>query len=302
MEMRRPWARRCEGGFTLIELLISVILMVILLGAATMIFIQTTDTVATQEARMQVYVNARYALDSLENDLLSCVPFNEAPPPPKPGEPPPQPAIQSFWMDNGVQTSPGTPITYPGSGGHTSNAADRISFRAVVPVGDQLRTAEITYEIIPGSYYVDTDGTLKQGDTDHAQTVNGRGLYTLIRRVRVADPANPTVFTKMPVDRFGDTITDTELCHYVTSFNIEYYDSEHRFSQLDPSPFQSPTIVAPGGERDALGNGAGKNDTSVLNGGTPFRVPFIRVTIVIMDDRGERQQRAIQKTIWVPTG
>ena len=46
--MKRTLGRRPEQGFTLIELLISIALMMILVVAITMIFVNTTETVATQ--------------------------------------------------------------------------------------------------------------------------------------------------------------------------------------------------------------------------------------------------------------
>src|SRR5262245_48219037 len=58
--MRHP---RSAGGFTLIEILVAIALMVILMSAVTVIFMNTTETVAGAEARTDVYNNARYALD-----------------------------------------------------------------------------------------------------------------------------------------------------------------------------------------------------------------------------------------------
>ena len=52
--MMRKNGRRPTQGFTLIELLISIALMMILIVAITMIFVNTTETVANQEARMTV--------------------------------------------------------------------------------------------------------------------------------------------------------------------------------------------------------------------------------------------------------
>ncbi len=65
--------RRNAGvqGFTLIELLISIILMIILLSAVTMVFVHTTETVTVSQARTQVYTEARRATDLLEEDLLA---------------------------------------------------------------------------------------------------------------------------------------------------------------------------------------------------------------------------------------
>src|SRR6185436_6486620 len=110
--MKRPMARRSESGFTLIELLISIALMMILVVAITMIFVNTTETVAVQEARMTVYTNARYALDIMENDLLGAFGLNQpVDPAKKPTGPggtsggatyiPGDHIPQQFWMDNG---------------------------------------------------------------------------------------------------------------------------------------------------------------------------------------------------------
>src|SRR5688572_13971998 len=106
--MKRTTRRRPEAAFTLIELLISIALMMILIVAVTMIFVNTTETVAVQEARMTVYTNARYALDIMENDLLGAFGLNE-PVRPGPGGAAPGGATyiptehipQAFWMDNG---------------------------------------------------------------------------------------------------------------------------------------------------------------------------------------------------------
>ena len=67
-------AKRAAAGFTLIEILLSILLMMILLLAVTMIFMNTTETVAVSEARSLVYTNARYALDFLQKDLF-CRPI-----------------------------------------------------------------------------------------------------------------------------------------------------------------------------------------------------------------------------------
>src|ERR1041384_980384 len=75
--MKPKMRRRADAAFTLIELLISIALMMILIVAVTMIFVNTTETVALQEARMTVYTNARYALDIMENDLLGAFGLNE---------------------------------------------------------------------------------------------------------------------------------------------------------------------------------------------------------------------------------
>jgi len=308
----RRSAPASEGGFTLIELLISIALMVLLMAAVTMIFAGTTETVAVQEARMTVYTNARYALDIMENDLLGCLSFNppqQNPPGGPPGGPgqqqPPPPSTmptvyQAFWMENGVIAAPGQIPSYNVGGPpsvHTERAGDHMSFRTTTSAGNSMQTCQITYELIPGDRTIDQSGAIVAGDSSHQRTARTRrGLFTLIRRIRVANPTTPNIFSefatvKDPVSGSIVKVEDQELCHYVISFNLEYYANNQTFSQLDPSPFPSGDPLG-----DADRNG-GKNDTT-----TPYRVPAIRVTLVVVEDVGERQERTICKTMWIPQG
>ena len=274
-----------RNGFTLIELLISIILMIILLSAVTRIFMKTTDTVAIAQARIVVYTNARHALDIMENDLLGTISFNGG---------------QRFCMENGKVTTPGGNPAYNVTGNHYSGAADKIVFRATTTIGNTVQTGEITYELIPANMALGTSGVVVGGDSTRDKTMRNapfRPLYILIRRTRVANPNNPSVYDQFPVDSFGNPVNDTELCYYVTSFNLEYYSSNMTFSQLEPSYFT--TAAAGSGSYDPLGNGLGINDGI---GGTALRVPYIRATIIIVDDIGERQERAMSKAMWIPMG
>jgi len=287
-----------RAGFTLVELLISIILMAILLSAVTMAFVTTTETVAIAEARTQIYTNARYALDMMENDLLSCISFDSG--------------LQAFAMENGAVTTPGSFPTYGVSNRHVPTAAygaaDLIEFIATTTVGDTMQTCKVTYELMPGNFAIGPDGkTPETGDSSHKQTVRSqRGLYTLVRRIRVPDPTAvivpgvPPKYDQMAKDRMANTIADQELCHYVISFNLEYFDASQKFSQLEPSPFTRKL----GGQADPLGNGQGANDTNPPPpaNASAIRVPYVRATLVIVEDAGERQERTIQKAMWVPMG
>ncbi len=284
---------RTGAGFTLVELLISIILMAILLMAITVVFVQTTETVAVAEARTQIYTNARYALDTLENDLLSCIPFDSG--------------MQSFAMENGRTGSPGTFPVYNVSNAHVTGAADLVEFISTASVADTVQTGRITYELIPSNYALSIAGTPTPGDESHKETVRTRrGLYTLVRRVRVPNPAVPILpgvpprYDQMPLDRLGNVVPDQELCHYVISFNLEYFDNTQKFSQLEPSPF-TRTL---GRNNDPLGNAQGPNDMNPPPPAvaTALRVPYIRVTLVIVEDLGERQERTVQKVMWLPMG
>jgi len=136
---------------------------------------------------------------------------------------------------------------------------------------------------------------LQQGDSAHTTTARTkRPLYTLVRRVRMQNPNlqnGEPVFDQIPSvkDKQGNMVTvpDQELCYYVVSFNLEYLANNRAFSQLAPSPFP---------HEDPIGNGMGPNDSP----GTAYRVPAVRVTMRIVEDIGERQERTIQKVMWIP--
>lgn len=325
--------RRRQGpqGFTLIELLISIALMMILMIAVTMIFVNTTEMVATQEARTTVYTNARYAMDILENDLLGAYGLNEPPRPQNqtnqqnsggatyiPGDHIPQ----AFWMDNGEVPRGGESIR-DGEGqlpvlnktadpkAHYERAGDAMGFRSVTTVGETLQTCEVTYLLIPGDHVLETPAPgsqssinrpmtdigkmLQEGDKTHTKTSRTqRPIYTLVRRCRLQNlnqQNGQPVFDQIPQvkDKQGNMVIvqDQEVCSYVLSFNLEYLASNRAFSQLAPSPFP---------HEDPLGDGSGPNDSP----GTAYRVPAIRATIRVVEDVGERQERTIQKVLWIP--
>ena len=295
-----------KRGFTLIELLISIVLMMILMFAMMTIFVRTTDVVSIQDARTTVFTNARYALDIMQRDLAGTLSVNPPPlqagGPTNPGGRPPQQnqnqpqafeQVQAFWMENGVSSAPGREPAYNASGGHHDHAGDRMAFRTTTAVGDSMQTCEVTYKLIPASMTIDQQGSLQSGDDSHRETVRTRrALFTLIRAVRTADPASdPPQFTQIPkvMDRVTGAmanLVDMEVCHYVISFNLEYFANNQSFSQLDPSPFPSS---------DPLGDGLGDNDVA-----NPYTVPAIRVTLVIVEDVAERCERTVQRVIWIP--
>ncbi len=306
-------------GFTLIELLIAIALMMILVSAVTMIFVNTTEVIAVQSARMTVYTNARYAMDVIKNDLSGMTSVSAAvlsgvgasSQGNKKGGPaggaggstvlPFLKGSQSFWMENGYITEPGMDPTYNRGGDykmHTERSADRISFRSTTTVGDTVQTAEVMYYLVPSDHVIEHGDAgafpakILKGDSTHKSAARTqRGLYTLVRRTRVSLGQDPTKFTQYA--RVKDRVTgqmveipDQELCHYVLSFNIEYLSSTRTFSQLDPSPCP---------RSDPLGDNLGANDLL-----TPYRIPALRVTLVLTEDFAERQERVLQQTIWLP--
>jgi type II secretory pathway pseudopilin PulG len=287
--------KRDRGGFTLIELLISIALMVMILFSITLIFAKTTETVAVQTARTTVYTNARYALDTMENDLMGCLPFDPPPLPipPAAGAGPVVLPTQAFWMDNGFAVPGAQPTRV--SGGHDRQAGDMLSFRATTTVGDTLQTVQVSYMLIPGNMVME-GGVATAGDSTHEVTARTqRGMFTLVRTVRGPNPKVPKLWDQVVkvMPRGGaveEEIPDQELCHYVLSFNLEYLTNSLTYSQLD--------VPGPCDHDNPIGDGQGANDTQ----GTAIRMQAIRVTLVIVEDIGERQERTIQKVMWIPQG
>jgi hypothetical protein len=87
------------------------------------------------------------------------------------------------------------------------------------------------------------------------------------------------------------------VCHYVLSFNVEYLSNKLNFSQLQPSPCKWS---------EPLGDGAGANDlnedgiTGTID--DPYRVPAVRITLIVCDDNGERSERVISHVFEIPMG
>lgn len=261
--MRNP---RTRPGFTLTELLISMVLILMILTAVLLIFKQSADTSSIGEARIKVYDQSRKALDRIQTDLLGAVGFETG--------------NQWFVLENGFSTKGGAPPRYGSRGNwedHVKRAADRMQFRTIAPAGDTTQFLEVTYELVP---YSDPD----RKATSRTQ----RPLFVLMRRLRAENPKVPGSFVQAR-DSTGLPLEDEELVHFVTSFNIEYLANNGNFSQLDPSPCP-PT--------DPLGNRSGKNDT----GPTAIRIPQLRITLTVVDDVGERQERTVSRVFWIPSG
>ena len=60
-----------KRGFTLVELLVSVVLMLILVGAVVEVFRHTSNAVSQAESTMEVYQNARAIFELISRDLAS---------------------------------------------------------------------------------------------------------------------------------------------------------------------------------------------------------------------------------------
>ncbi len=157
------------------------------------------------------------------------------------------------------------------SGADTEKAKDKISFVATVPLNGKSRTGSVTYRLEP-----DTDLSLLSQD---------------------GKPVNETVRTKRPlyvlrreVYELGTNtlLSQLDLCHYIISFNIEYYDTaSKKFRQISDLSEPKDKFKWPIGDKDPEGE--------VLHSG-------LRVTLIVVASGGEHQERVIPKVMWLPLG
>ena len=267
-------------GFTLVELLIALVLMTMLMGITATIFYKASEVSTTDDARGRIYRESEYAFKKLYDDLHGCISFNYG--------------LQKFVMENGSSRTDTGAISYDTSAAtedstvHTSRAADRLTFRTTTLVGDATQTIEVTYELKPETI-----------DKENQFTVRSkRPIYVLKRRIRGQNPNDSNVFDQAVKDKKGKVIDDPldlnggeELTHYVISFNIEYYANNSTYSQLDPSPCQSSD---PLGDND---KGGGTNDTSKA-----ITIKQIRITMIVVSDSREVQERCRTQVINIPVG
>lgn len=279
--MKRTGARGQEAGFTLIELLVALALMMILLSSVVAIFFSSTTTYSIQEGRIKIYDQAKTALRVIEEDLKGCITFSGG--------------TQRFIMENGVIDQSAGTIAYGGGGGHDSSAGDKLIFRTTTKADKSLiQTVEVTYELYKPEF-VDNQKTVERYD-QNGSLVKSRPLFILRRTMTTANATTPLVYDQPVKDGKGNIIhewrgtSSVELCSNVLSFNLEYIADNYVYSQLDPSPFPSS---------DPLGDGQGKNDPP---SNTAYRVPKVRITIIITDGPGALQERVFSKDISIPVG
>ena len=145
-------------------------------------------------------------------------------------------------------------------------ARDSISFCAIALVKQETISAQISYYLVE-----DTDPSIldEQGKAGRSTTTKTkRQLYILRREARDAD---------------GQELDSVALCHYVLSFNIEVYDRNSRsFKQLSETSYNYPI-----------------GDKTPVNEKLPLG---LRVTLRVIANAAERQERIISRVIWIPMG
>jgi hypothetical protein len=147
-----------------------------------------------------------------------------------------------------------------------AGARDSISFCAIALVKQKTISAQISYYLAE-----DTDPSIlnEQGKSGRSTTTKTkRQLYILRREARDFD---------------GELLDSVALCHYVLSFNIEVYDRTSRsFKQLSETSNNYP-----------IGDKTPENEKLPLG---------LRITLRVIANAAERQERIMSRVIWIPVG
>jgi type II secretory pathway component PulJ len=164
-----------------------------------------------------------------------------------------------------------------GGGDHISTANDQISFHSTVFDSDgNLRVAKVTYRLE------------KDPDSERQNTLRtGRPLYILRRVLQATDGTSLKNIA-------GATITPADVCMYVISLNFEYRIE----TGTNAGTFtNNVAAVFKADGSDPIGDSPPKSgDLNDPN----MRISAVRVTMRIVEDNAERQERVISRVIWLP--
>lgn len=300
-----------NSGFTLMELLVAVGLMVILMTAIVMIFYRSTDVMKIQDARINIYENARAAVDICSNDIQNAIPASGG--------------QQRMWIANYNR-----PLQAPAlAGSDMDGAADYIGMVTVTtcPTGSGA-TATRELKTVYAEYFLTNDDDAETSFTGRGSTRSGRSqrrIFVLKRRLW----ALPTLITTLQIQQIsaipilttplsnaatGPLVTtnnltppgpspatmtlieDADLCHWIVSFNLEVYHynaaaalgpTNPKFYELTEAGSPYTPAVMPLGD---------------LPGSEPVLPRKIRITLRVIEGAAERQERMMQREVWVPLG
>jgi prepilin-type N-terminal cleavage/methylation domain-containing protein len=299
-----------NSGFTLMELLVAVGLMVILMTAIVLIFHRSTDVMKIQGARIDIYENARAAIDTCCNDIQNAIPASGG--------------QQRMWVENFNR-----PVALPVPvGNNVDGAADYVGVVTVTtcPAGSGA-TATRELKTVYAEYFLTNDDDAETSLTGKGYTKaqrSQRRIFVLKRRLW----ALPTLITTLQIQQISSipilsapltsptgplTVTsnltppgpspatmtlveDADLCHWIVSFNVEVY---HYDATKPPSP-TNPKYY----ELSESGNPYVKAVMPLgdLPGSEPVVPRKMRISLRVIEGAAERQERLIQREVWVPLG
>ncbi len=262
-----------EHGFTLIELMVAVGLMALIMLVVALIFKQTAKITVDSEDRMIIYLNARKSLDQLEVDLLGCLPLDIN--------------LQKFTLADGEYLENLSDIQTE-SFASGSTGLDRLTLRTFTSAGGTFQGVEITYVL--GK---EKDPTILAETGGSGLTLKTkRQLYALYRIPKAINKDGTTgPLVEDPQIETGEEEAAMALCHYVMSFNLEYFDTTRKqFRQIPDHLTDSPpkdVFEWPIGD-------ANPPEEQLHRG--------IRAVLRVVANAAERQERIFPRAIWIPVG
>ncbi|MCE9584299.1 MAG: type II secretion system GspH family protein, partial [Planctomycetes bacterium] len=283
-----------NSGFTLIELLVAVGLMVILMTAIVLIFYRATDVMKINDARINIYENARSAMDILENDIKNSVPVVGG-------------QQRMYIADYNRPVAGIVP-----AGTNADGAADYIGLVTVTttPAGAGA-TATRELKTVYVEYFLTTDDDAETSFTGKGYTTSQRSarkifvlkrriwaLPTLITTLQTQQTVGVPIFNAMPGPLVVTSsllppgpspatmtlIEDGDLCHWIVSFNIEC---------LNYNPAAAPGPTNPKYyELTESGNVYVKGVMPLGDavGVEPVTPRKMRISLRVIDGAGERQE------------
>lgn len=306
-----------NAGFTLMELLVAVGLMVVLMTVIVTIFFRATDVMKINDARINIYENARSGMDILENDIKNAIPVSGG--------------QQRLYIDD--YTRPAGSVAPAGT--NVDGAADYIGMVTVttVPVVVTAVPLVVTRELktVYIEYFLTIDDDAETSFTGKGFTEaqrSKRSIFVLKRRVwelpaavatlQAQQVAGVPLFNAMPAPLTVSSmmvppgpspgtmklIEDGDLCHWIVSFNIEClnYDRSKVPSATNPA-FLDLTVAPNAYVKAKMPLGGLGIPLPGTPAGSVANVPGkLRITLRVIESAGERQERLIEREIWVPLG
>lgn len=294
-----------NAGFTLMELLVAVGLMVILMTAIVLIFHRSTDVMKIQDARINIYENARAALDTIANDMQNSIPAVSG-------------GVQRMYIDNYNR-----PIAAPApAGSNMDGACDYVGMVTVTTcAAGSGASATRELKTVYVEYFLTNDDdaeTSFSGKGYKKGQRSQRNIFVLKRRIWQLPPLITTLqilqisgvpinapmpsplsvtSTLVPGVYGGMTLLEeADLCHWIVSFNIEVYQynaaaapgpTNPKFFELDEPGNPYVKAVMP------LGKAVGSE---------PVVPRKLRFSMRVIEGAAERQERLLQREVWMPLG
>lgn len=322
--------KKREEGFTLIELTVVIGLIVIVVSTVTSIFSSSSATTEDLESSINAIKQARYFLDTVEEDLSQLDVFD---------------GRQFFVLENAYYDRKTGDFFWEYEDEkaktkdekmeiHTIRAADAMVFRGMVKVGDTMQHAEVRYYLTPVR---DTKGGFilkgEKSKSVHTSVIRdvrvksgqGSGIITTGATLNNVGPRhlNRKSLKELEDDKdtkvkktakSGDAILRASKDQFIAGGSDDVFNEQPKDSRGKPLPVQdriadyvlsfnieflasnnrfSQLAPSPCPITDPLGDGAGRNDADE----TAITIPALRLSVIVADSLKENTIQMYDRVI-----